>query len=139
MPDEDSDKQRAAEAQAQEDTERGIEDLARELANKIRSAKNRHELTDYAVSVLRESSEESDQADLVRDTEARRDRKRDPFNPIAFGIPLLVIGAVLAMTGLLTGIGLVIIGIALAMVAYGFLVTLVFRGRGSGQKRDTSS
>jgi len=111
--------------------ERSIEDISRELAERIRNSPNRHEMTDYAVQMLRDSSEDTDHAELVQKSGAGTVRKRDPFNPIAFGIPLLVIGAVLAMTGLLTGIGLLIIGVALIMVVYGFLVSLLWRGRSS--------
>ena len=98
-----------------------VEQLARELADRLRLLPNRQELTDYAVSILRESNEEADQEEVARESIARAARN-DPFNPIAFAIPVFIIGAVLCVTGLLTGPGLVIIGIALIMVVYGLFV-----------------
>jgi len=78
-----------------------IEALAKELASKLRSMHNHDELTDYAVSLLRESNEEAGQEDQARRTIAKASRG-DPFNPIAFGIPLFVIGAVLCAIGLVS-------------------------------------
>jgi len=126
----------AREDEAPEGGERSIEDLSRQLAERIRNSPNRHELTDYAVQVLRDSSEDSDHDELIRDRSGGEQApKRDPFNPIAFGIPLLVIGAVLSMTGLLTGIGLLVIGVALIMVVYGLLISVLWRGRGRKPER----
>jgi len=114
-----------------EDAERSVEALARELASRLRTLDNRQELTDYAVSVLRDSNEEAGQ-----DENARRGfvkaSKGDPFNPIAFGIPLLVIGLVLCATGILVGPGLGVIGIALLMVVYGLIVSLFSRTKSRG-------
>ena len=107
-------------------TDREIEDLARELADKLRNLKNRDELTDYAVSLLRESNEEADQKEYQQRTVARAS-KGDPFNPIAFGIPLLVIGVVLCATGILIGPGLGVIGIGVLMVLYGLVVSVFSR------------
>lgn len=87
---------------------------------------NRQEMTDYAVSLLRESNEEADQADLARDSKAKAERG-DPFNPIAFGIPLFVIGAVLMATGILAGPGIGVMGIAVLMVLYGLVVSFFSR------------
>jgi hypothetical protein len=101
-----------------------VEELARELADKLRAMPNRAEMTDYAVSLLRESSEEADQQEQARVSIAAA-AKRDPFNPIAFAIPLVVIGAVLVATGILAGPGLAIIAIAGLMVAYGVGVSIV--------------
>ena len=94
---------------------------------------NRAELTDYAVSMLRESAEDADQSDLARDS-ADRLRKGDAFNPIAFAIPLFVIGAVLCATGILIGPGIGIIGVAILMAVFG-LGLAMFRGamRGTGE------
>jgi hypothetical protein len=97
-----------------------VETLAKELADRLRAMPNRQELTDYAVSILKESSEDagaSEQAAAM----VERAAKNDPFNPIAFAIPLLVIGAVLCATGILAGIGLCVIGIALLMVLWGLI------------------
>lgn len=112
--------------------DRGVEDLARALAERLRAMPNRQEMTDYAVSLLRESNEDAAQADLARES-AERARRGDPFNPIAFGIPLFVIGAVLMATGILAGPGLGVMGIAVLMVAYGIVVSVFSRGAGSKQ------
>jgi hypothetical protein len=109
-----------------EGSDREIEDLAKELATRLRNLKNREELTDYAVSLLRESAEEADQRDYQKRTVTRAS-KGDPFNPIAFGIPLLVIGVVLCATGILIGPGLGVIGIGVLMVLYGLVVSLFTR------------
>ena len=111
---------------AEEGADREIEDLAKELADKLRNLKNRDELTDYAVSLLRESNEEADQKEYQKRTVARAS-KGDPFNPIAFGIPALVIGVVLCATGILIGPGLGVIGIGVLMVLYGLVVSLFSR------------
>jgi hypothetical protein len=109
-----------------EGNERNIEDLAKALADKLRSLKNRDELTDYAVSLLRESNEEAGQVENQQRTVARAS-KGDAFNPIAFGIPLLVIGLVLCATGILIGPGLGVIGIGVLMVLYGLVVSMFSR------------
>ncbi len=115
-----------------EGAERNVEELARELADKLRGLKNRDELTDYAVSVLRDSNEEADQKEYQKRTVTRAS-KGDPFNPIAFGIPLLVIGVVLCATGILIGPGLGVIGIGVLMVLYGLVVSIFSRRGKSGE------
>jgi hypothetical protein len=115
-----------------EGAERNIEELAKELADKLRNLKNRDELTDYAVSLLRESNEEADQKEFQKRTVTRAS-KGDPFNPIAFGIPLLVIGVVLCATGILIGPGLGVIGIGVLMVLYGLVVSLFSRRGNRGE------
>jgi hypothetical protein len=117
---------------SQADDER-VEQLAKELADRLRAMPNREELTDYAVSLLKESNEDagaSEQAAAM----VERAAKNDPFNPIAFAIPLLVIGAVLCATGILAGIGLGVIGIALVMVLWGLIVGFFGRGRRDTKK-----
>jgi hypothetical protein len=106
--------------------DRSIEEAARALAERLRAMPNRQEMTDYAVSLLRESNEEADQAELARDIKEKAGRG-DPFNPIAFGIPLFVIGAVLLATGILAGPGIGVMGIAVLMVLYGIVVSLFSR------------
>ncbi len=110
--------------------EQRVEDLARELAERLRGMPNRAELTDFAVSVLRESAEDAEQADQARHS-VETAGKADAFNPIAFAIPLFVIGAVLCATGILVGPGLGIIGIALLMGIYG-LAMAAFSRRSEG-------
>ncbi len=115
--------------------DRSVEELARVLADRLRAMPNRQEMTDYAVSLLRESNEDADQAELAHESKAKAQRG-DPFNPIAFGIPLFVIGAVLLATGILAGPGIGVMGIAVLMVLYGIVVSLFSRrkkgGDGSG-------
>lgn len=123
--DKSSDKSAAADRE-DEGVERDVEALAKELADKLRALKNRDELTDYAVSLLRESNEEAGQHENQQRMVAKAS-KGDPFNPIAFGIPLLVIGAVLCATGILIGPGLGVIGIGVLMVLYGLVVSLFSR------------
>jgi len=118
--------QKSAAEPEDEGAERDIEELAKELADKLRSLKNRDELTDYAVSLLRESNEEAGQHENQQRMVAKAS-KGDPFNPIAFGIPLLVIGVVLCATGILIGPGLGVIGIGVLMVLYGLVVSLFSR------------
>jgi len=125
-----TDAERAAQSEANDER---VEQLARELADRLRDMPNRQELTDYAVSLLKESNEDADQADLVR-TSAERTAKNDPFNPIAFAIPLFVIGLVLCATGILIGPGLGVMGIAALMVIYGLVVSFFSRG-GSPKSR----
>ena len=46
--------------------ERQVEELARELARRLRGMNSRQELTDYAVAMLRESAEEANQEEQAR-------------------------------------------------------------------------
>ncbi len=112
-----------------DDAERTVEALTKELALKLRSMEKREELTEYAVSLLRESSEDAGQEERALESRAEA-AKSYPFNPIAFGIPLLVIGVVLCGTGILIGPGLAVIAIAVLMVLYG-MVALLIGGRRS--------
>jgi hypothetical protein len=103
-----------------------VEALAKELADRLRAMPNRQELTDYAVSILKESNEDAGQSEQASAT-AGRAASNDPFNPIAFAIPLLVIGAVLCATGILAGPGLGVIGVAFLMVVWGLIVAFLGR------------
>ena len=78
------------------------------------------------MSLLRESNEEAGQHENQQRMVAKAS-KGDPFNPIAFGIPLLVIGVVLCATGILIGPGLGVIGIGVLMVLYGLVVSVFSR------------
>ncbi len=111
-----------------EPSDQRVEYLARELAERLRGASNRQELTEYAISLLKESAEEADQAEQAERSVAHA-TKGDPFNPIAFAIPLFVIGAVLCATGILIGPGLGVMGLATLMVVYGVVVSLFSRRR----------
>jgi len=108
--------------------EREVEDLARELARRLRGMKSRQELTDYAVSMLRDSAEEANQEDQARDSVARA-AKVGPLNTVAFGLPLGIIGLVLCATGILAGPGLIILGAAGLMIVYGMAVAVFTRPR----------
>lgn len=123
----DSDDRDEQETQSQAN-DRSVEEAAKALAERLRAMPNRQEMTDYAVSLLRESNEEADQADLARESKAKAERG-DPFNPIAFGIPLFVIGAVLMATGILAGPGIGVMGIAALMVLYGIVVSVFSRSK----------
>jgi len=105
-----------------------VEALAKALADRLRAMPNRQELTDYAVSILKESNEDAGQSEQAA-AMAERAAKNDPFNPIAFAIPLLIIGAVLCATGILAGVGLGVIGIAVLMVLWGLIVAFFSRFR----------
>ncbi len=105
-----------------------VEALAKALADRLRAMPNRQELTDYAVSILKESNEDAGQSEQAAAI-AERAAKNDPFNPIAFAIPLLIIGAVLCATGILAGVGLGVIGIAVLMVLWGLIVAFFGRFR----------
>jgi hypothetical protein len=123
------------ESDSQENDER-VEQLAKELAERLRAMPNRQELTDYAVSLLKESNEDAGTAEQAA-AMVERAARNDPFNPIAFAIPLIVIGAVLCATGILAGVGLGIIGIAVLMVLWGLIVAFFSRFR--RQKPEISS
>lgn len=113
-----------------------VEELAKALADRLRAMPNRQELTDYAVSILKESNEDagaSEQAAAM----VERAAKNDPFNPIAFAIPLLVVGAVLCTTGILAGVGLGVIGIASLMVLWGLIVASFGHFRRDAGKPDS--
>ena len=114
-------------SESQENDER-VEQLAKELADRLRAMPNRQELTDYAVSLLKESNEDAGAADQAA-AMVERAARNDPFNPIAFAIPLFVVGAILCATGILAGVGLGIIGIAILMVLWGLIVSFFSRFR----------
>jgi hypothetical protein len=117
--------------------ERQIEELARELAQRLRGMKSRQELTDYAVSMLRDSAEEANQEEQARGS-VERAAKVGSLNTVAFGLPLGVIGLVLCATGILAGPGLIILGAAVLMVVYGMAAAIFTRPRkGPGDKAAT--
>jgi hypothetical protein len=119
-------------------SDEAVEELARELAERLRAMPNRQELTDYAVSILKESNEDAGQLEQATISRSAAS-KRDPFNPIAFGIPLLVIGAVLCATGILAGPGLGVVAIALLMVVWGVVVSFFSRGKPKADKPRSGS
>jgi uncharacterized membrane protein len=108
--------------------EHEVEELARELARRLRGMKSRQELTDYAVSMLRDSAEEANQEEQARQSVARA-AKVGSLNTVAFGLPLGVIGVVLCATGILVGPGLIILAAAALMVVYGMAAAFFTRPR----------
>jgi len=71
---------------------------------------NRQELTDYAVSLLKESNEDAGSVRASgRDGRAGWEKTIRSIRS-RFAIPLFVIGAILCATGILAGVGLGIIG-----------------------------
>ena len=116
------------------DDERQVEELARELARRLRGMDSRQELTDYAVAMLRESAEEANQEQQAREG-VERAAKIGNINTIAFGLPLGVIGLVLCATGILAGPGMIILGAAVAMVVYGAFTAFFIRPRKSPGER----
>jgi hypothetical protein len=108
--------------------ERQVEELARELARRLRGMNSRQELTDYAVAMLRESAEEANQEEQAHQS-VERAAKGGNVNTIAFGLPLGIIGAVLCATGILVGPGLISLGVAVAMVVYGVAAAFLIRPR----------
>ena len=110
-----------------------VEQLAKELAERLRAMPNRQELTDYAVSLLKESNEDAGTAEQAA-AMVERAARNDPFNPIAFAIPLFVVGAILSATGILAGVGLGVIGIAILMVLWGLIVAFFSRFRRDTRK-----
>jgi uncharacterized membrane protein len=111
-----------------ETDERQVEELARELARRLRGMKSRQELTDYAVSMLRDSAEEANQEEQARQS-VERAAKVGSLNTVAFGLPLGIIGLVLCATGILVGPGLIILAAAALMVIYGMVAALFSRPR----------
>ncbi len=114
--------------------ERQVEELARELARRLRGMKSRQELTDYAVSMLRDSAEEAHQEEQAHASVVRA--KVGSLNTVAFGLPLAVIGLVLCATGILAGPGLIILGVAALMVVYGMAAAVLFRPRKAPANKD---
>jgi hypothetical protein len=108
--------------------ERQVEELTRELARQLRGMSSRQEMTDYAVSLLRESAEEANQEEQARSS-VERAAKVGSINTLAFGLPLAVIGLVLCATGILAGPGLIILGAAALMVLYGVVAAFFIRPR----------
>jgi hypothetical protein len=108
--------------------ERQVEELARELARRLRGMQSRQELTDYAVAMLRESAKEANQEQQARES-IERASKVGNINTIAFGLPLGIIGLVLCATGILAGPGLIILGAAVIMVLYGVVTAFFIRPR----------
>jgi hypothetical protein len=107
--------------------ERQVEELTRELAQRLRGMRSRQEMTDYAVSLLRESAEEANQEEQARVSVERA--KVGSINTLAFGLPLAVIGLVLCATGILAGPGLIILAAAALMVLYGVAAAFFVRPR----------
>jgi hypothetical protein len=100
-----------------------VEQLARELAEAINEAEGggRVEMRDYAIDVLRDSvgSEVAEAGDARSTLE-----KKPPLNPFALGIPMLLIGVVLAFIFTPVGVALLALGSITCLIG---LVMAVFR------------
>lgn len=86
-----------------------VDELARELATAINEseAKNRPEMREYAIEMLRDTV-----AEAVPETAAvgaQGDRPA-PLNPLAFGIPLIAVGFLLALIFPPVGLALMALG-----------------------------
>ena len=98
--------------------------MARELARLVDEAPatDRDELRTYALGLVREEIRESEP--MPRGTEGPGGGSS--FNPLAMGIPVLLVGGFLVF--LFPPVGLLLIAVAGFLVAWGVLVTL-FSGR----------
>jgi hypothetical protein len=114
-----------------EKLERRVEALAGEIAALINTSRGgeRNDLRDLALSIVREevrSGEEAgDEPELER-------APAKPFNTVAMGIPVFLVGAV--MTVLFPPMGLLLCAVALALIGWGVAVS-VFSRRG-GRPRE---
>lgn len=99
-----------------------VEELTRELAEAINDAERegRVVMRDYAIDLLRESVS----SDAPRPEETARPAMGPPLNPFALGIPVLLIGAVLAFIFTPVGVALLLLGIVLCTAG---VVMAVFR------------
>jgi hypothetical protein len=102
--------------------EERIEGLAAEIVELIESgaAESRRDLRDLAIGFLRERQDAG-----ANETPVATAARVAPFNPIALGIPLLLVGVVLL--GLFPPVGLLIAFFAVVMLVWGFLAALRFR------------
>lgn len=106
-----------------ENLERRVEALANEIAELINSGKGeeRNDLKDLALSVVREEVRSGDDSAAGS---LGREKPGEAFNPIAIGIPLFLVGAVMLI--LFPPVGLLLLGLAGLMVVWGLLVSLLF-------------
>lgn len=99
--------------------EREIERLTREISRLVGEAPagERDELRSYALGLLRE--------EVVRE-EVEESSSNDggpaSFNPLAMGIPVLLVGSFLLF--LFPPVGLLLLGVAVLLVIWGILATL---------------
>jgi hypothetical protein len=109
-------------AQDERTVEQRIEGLAAEIAGLIESgsAESRRDLCDLAVGLVRERT-----AGVEIPPPAQGTASAAPFNPIAFSIPLLLVGFVLV--GIFPPVGLLILLFALVTLAWGLVAALLFR------------
>ena len=110
-----------------------VEQLARELAEAINEAEGggRVVMRDYAIDLLRDSVgsevEEASQAGL-------RTQAKPPLNPFALGIPMLLIGVVLAF--IFTPVGAALLALGTATCLIGLLMALFRSARERWRSRD---
>lgn len=106
-----------------ENLERRVEALANEIAELINSGKGeeRNDLKDLALSVVREEVRSGEES---ANGSPGQEKLGEAFNPIAIGIPLFLVGAVMLV--LFPPVGLLLLGLAGLMVVWGLLVSLLF-------------
>jgi hypothetical protein len=103
-----------------------VEDLAREIIKTVNEAEVaerpniRAELKDFAISLLQDSIAPVEPVSAVAEESAGA-----TFNPLAMGIPLLLVGAVLFF--LFPPVGMMLFAVAVLMVVWGLFASLVRR------------
>jgi hypothetical protein len=109
-----------------------VEELTRELAEAINDAEaeGRVVMRDYAIDLLRESVE----SDVSQPQERVRTAKGPPLNPFALGIPVLLIGVVLAV--IFTPVGVVLLLLGIVLCATGVVMALARSARDRWRSRD---
>jgi hypothetical protein len=102
--------------------DRSVLTLAREIADKINAGpiEGRDVLREMAVNAVR------DQVEVVVPPPPESKPGQTSFNPLAIGIPLVLVGAVLV--ALFPPVGLLMFGVAAVMAIWGVLATLFARG-----------
>ena len=110
--------------QEREILERRVETLASELAEVInsRQGEERNDLKDLALSVVREEVRSGEQ-----NAEGGRAQEKleGSFNPIAMGIPVFLVVALMIV--LFPPVGLLLLSVAGLMVVWGVVVSLFTR------------
>jgi len=102
--------------------DRSVLALAREIADAINAGpiEGRDVLREMAVNAVR------DQVQIVALQQPESKRRGGSFNPLAIGIPLVLVGAVLV--ALFPPVGILMFGTAAVMVVWGVLATVFARG-----------
>ena len=112
-----------------------VDELARELAVAINGseAKNRPEMREYAIEMLRDTVAEPEPETAF---ETGQSEGPAPLNPLAFGIPLLAVGFLLALIFPPVGLALMAMGALSAGVGLVIGAFSSIRSRVAGNKAD---